>query len=114
MSFDETPLSDNSSSMTFKVDESHRSVAEKSMALACESTRLTIERGFKYFYIDERSKTENGWASFRITFYKSPPEGIPLVNLEDPSDPTQGSDPMTSVIDARGLTEICSKFQREY
>ena len=113
MSFDESPLSDNSSSMTFKLDVSHRSVVEKSILIMCECTRLTVERGFKYFYIDERDKTEN-WGRFRITFFNSPPEGFPVVNLTDPGDPTKGPDPMTSVIDARGLTEICSKFQREY
>ena len=110
MSFDETPLSDTSSSMAFELDVSDRSVAEKSMAIICECTRLTLERGFKYFYIDERDKAENGRASFRITFYKSPPEGIPVFNPIDLGDPTEGPDPMTSVIDAGGYTEACNMF----
>ena len=110
--FDETPLSDNSSSIKIKVDVSHRSIAAKSMAIMCECTRLTVERGFQYFYIDKRDKSGNEWASFRITFFKSPPEGIPVVNLTDPGDPTIGPDPMTSAIDIEGLTKVCKNFQK--
>ncbi len=111
LSFKEIPISDNSSTLTFKLDKSRKSVVEKSMLVMCECTRLTVERGFKYFYIDERRKTEN-WGRFRITFYNLPPEGIPVVNLTDPGDPTKGPDPMTSVIDTKGLTEICSRYQQ--
>ena len=111
MSFDEKPLSNNSSSMTFKLDVSGRSAVEKSMIVMCECTRLTVERGFKYFYIDERKKTQN-WARFRITFFNSPPEGIPVVNLTDPGDPTKGPDPMTSTIDTEGLAKLCNKYQK--
>jgi len=90
MSFAETPLGNNSSSMAFELDVSDRSVVEKSMAIMCECARLTVERGFKYFYIDEQDQGENGRASFRVTFYKSPPEGIPVLKPMDPGDPTEG------------------------
>lgn len=111
ISFDEIPLSESSSTMTFKLDKSHRPVAEKSMLIMCECTRLTVERGFRYFYIDERQKTVN-WGRFRITFFDSPPEGIPVVNLTAPGDPTKGPDPMTSVIETDGLTRICNRYQK--
>ena len=108
MSFDETPLSDNSSTMTFKLDESRRSVVEKSMIIMCECTRLTVERGFRYFYIDKRERTEN-WGRFRITFFNSPPQGIPVVTMTDPGDLTKGPDPMTSAIDTEELTRLCNR-----
>lgn len=108
MSFDETPLNDNSSTMTFKLDESRRSVVEKSMIIMCECTRLTVERGFRYFYIDKRERTEN-WGSFRVTFFNSPPQGIPVVTMTDPGDLTKGPDPMTSAIDTEELTRLCNR-----
>jgi hypothetical protein len=109
--FNETPHSDTVSTMTFKLDVSQRSVAAKSLDIVCESARLTVDRGFNYFYIDERRKYADGRASFQITYYKSPPEGIPVINPMDLGDPTKGPDPMTSAIDAKGMIEGCRLLQ---
>ena len=84
MLFDEVPLSDNSSTITIKSDLSQWSAAAGSMVLMCELSALTLDRGFKYFYMDERSHgTQAGERpNFQLTFYKSPPDGMPVVNSQ--------------------------------
>ena len=110
--FRETPLSDNSSKMTIKIDVSQGSVAEGSMEMMCECARLAVARGFKYFYIDKRETFEDGWHSFRVTFYKSPPEGIPVMNPMDEDGSGEGADPMNSAMDAEAFAEVCNEIQR--
>ena len=82
MLFDEVPLSDNSSTITIKSDLSQWSAAAGSLVLMCECSALTLDRGFKYFYMDKKSPgTQAGKRpSFRLTFYKSPPDGMPVAN----------------------------------
>lgn len=106
ISFDETRLSENSSKMKIKSDLNRSSVVQKSFSLMCTISRLTVNRGFKYFYIDERRKPEDRQPSFRLTFYKSAPEGIPVINPMD-AHPGEGPDPMSSAIDAKAYIEAC-------
>lgn len=82
ISFDETPISENSSTMTIKSDLSQWSAATGSMVLMCKCANLTVDRGFKYFYIDEQSRGTQAdeRPSFRLTFYKSPPQGMPVID----------------------------------
>jgi len=82
ISLDETPISENSSTMTIKSDLSQWSAAAGSMVLMCKCANLTLDRGFKYFHMDEQSRGTQAdeRPSFRLTFYKSPPEGMPVMN----------------------------------
>lgn len=112
ISFDETTLSDNSSTITVNMDASQWSAVAGSWSLMCMVARLTVDRGFKYFYIDERRKPADGRPSFRATFYKSPPEGMQVVNVLDAGDPREIADPRTMVIEAEAYDELCNQMQR--
>ena len=89
LEFDEVPLSDNSSKITIKSDVSQWSALAGSMDLACKCAGLAVDRGFRYFYLDEKSwdieeqslNTETARRpGFRLTFYNALPAGMSVAN----------------------------------
>ena len=109
--FDETRLSETRSRIIVEPEQSDRLVVEKAMDLMCECAHLTVDRGFNYFNMDERALLAGGRGSFRITFYTSPPEGIPVVEIRGPSDPTQLTVPLTAAFDAREFRSACNTWE---
>ena len=78
-----------------------------------------MDRGFRYFYTDEntRGAQPDGQPSFRITFYKSPPEGMKVHPAEGVSILSRqagasmdGFDPDSMVMDAEGFEPACKLF----
>jgi hypothetical protein len=106
--FDEVRLTDTSSRLIVDPDISKKLVVEKAMDLMCKCARLTADRGFNYFKMDERAHLADGRATFRITFFRSPPEGIPVVDVLRPPAPANLTNPMTAVFDAEGLVKFCN------
>ena len=82
LSFDETPLGDNRSKFIITSDVSEWSALAGSWVLMCKSANLTVDRGFKYFYMDEQSSgtQTDSRPSFRLAFYRSPPE-MPVMDI---------------------------------
>jgi hypothetical protein len=58
-----------------------RLVVEKVLDLGCACARLTLDRGFEYYRIDEREVLSGQRARFRLTFFKQRPTGIPVKTL---------------------------------
>ena len=83
LSFDETPLGDNRSKFIVTSDLSQWSAVAGSMTLMCKCADLTVDRGFKYFYMDEQSRgtQTDSRPSFRLAFYRSPPPGMPVMDI---------------------------------
>lgn len=79
---DETPLDGNRSQFVVMSDLSQWSAAAGSMVLMCKSADLTVERGFRYFYIDEKTRSTQAHerSGFRLTFYNSLPQEMSVVN----------------------------------
>lgn len=113
ISFDETPLSDNSSTLTIMSDLRQWSAVAGSWSVMCKVARLTVDRRFKYFYIDERRKPADGQPSFRITFYKTPPEGIPVIHPMKLRDPSEAAGAMDSAMDAEEWIEACNLYESQ-
>jgi hypothetical protein len=78
------------------------------MSLQCAIARLAAARSYSYFRIDERARLSDERGSFRVTFYDSPPKGIPVLdNLQGedlPAEPVL----MTAVLNAEEIVEACT------
>jgi hypothetical protein len=109
--FEETRLSEASSRILVEPDDSERLVVEKALELMCQCARLTADRGFRYFITDERALISGGRATFRLRFFTSPPEGIPVVDTWGSGDPTQLANPLTAAINAEEYVEVCDMSQ---
>lgn len=105
MAFDVTPLDRDSARVVITSDLGRWSPAAGSIAMMCNSARLTVQRGFSFFYIDQRSRKGEA-PGFRITFYKTPPEGKAVF---DPTSASPGNlpDPDNTAIDANGYAQYC-------
>ena len=109
--FDETRLSDSTSKIMIEPDKSSKRVVEKVWELMCECARLAVDRGFSYFKMDSRAQLAGGRSTFRISFFRSPPEGIPVVDIWGSGDLIEIANPLSSVINAEQYVEAC-KLQR--
>lgn len=118
----ETPISNNSSRITIKSDLRLYPASVFSMMTMCKCVRITMDRGFRYFYTDEKTRgaQPDGQPSFRITFYKSTPEGMKVYPAEGVSilsreagSSMDGFDPDSMVIDAEGFEPACKLFYQQ-
>jgi hypothetical protein len=105
--FTETRIDDHSSRIVTKPGRQQGLAVEKAMSLQCAIAKLTTARSYSYFRIDERARLSDERGSFRVTFYASPPKGIPVLdNLQGedlPAEPVL----MTAVLNAEEIVAAC-------
>lgn len=106
--FDEVRLNDTSSRIVINPDRSGQRVVDKALELMCKCARLTADRGFSYFKMDERAHLADGRGTVLITFFRSPPEGMPVVDIWPQGAPENFTNPMTSLIDAEEYVKACN------
>lgn len=109
--FEETRLSEASSRILLRPDNSERVVVEKVLGLMCQCARLTTDRGFRYFAMDERALIAGGRATFRLRMLQTPPEGMPVVNTWSSDDPKELDVPLSSAINAEEYAQVCDLLQ---
>jgi len=82
LSFDEVPLNDNSSKFTITSDLVQWSAVAGAVELGCHLAQLTVDRGYRYYYMDQKSRGTDSdrRPSFRLTFYNILPEGMSVAN----------------------------------
>jgi hypothetical protein len=108
--FKETPIDETSSIMTFSINEiGGGSVAGKSMEMMCECARITLEKGYTYFLIEDQMQEMGGESSFKISFFKEPPEGMPVFSMD--SEPEDMEDDDEVVMDAKTYAELCEMIK---
>jgi len=98
-----------------EADQQKGLAVEKIMNLNCALAQLTKDRGYRYFKTDERAKLSGGRASFRIIFYRRPPEGIPIATtlLAEGEDTVKAADVMTAAMDAEEVVKVCQLMERQ-
>ena len=113
--FVETRLDQDSSRVVLEADQQKGLAVEKIMNLNCALAQLTKDRGYRYFKTDERAKLSGGRASFRITFYRRPPEGIPIATklLAEGEDTVKAADVMTAAMDAEEVAKVCQLMESQ-
>lgn len=108
--FDESPIDDTSSIMTFtESDLGEGFVAAKTLRLMCESARITLVKGYEYFVIDEPREETDARMQFKISFFEEPPPGLPVINLDQAPDQEMG--PGSGVMVAREWAQVCGELQ---
>lgn len=105
--FIETRLSKDLSRIEASTQDDGRLVVEQILDLACECTRLTLDRGFSYFRMDARELLSNERARFRLTFYESRPTDVPVPELPDPFEAEEFSVDMSAAMPAEEFLKIC-------
>ncbi len=105
--FIETRLDKDTSKLVVEPDRQKGLAVEKVMNLACAFAQITTDRGYRYFKTDERSKLSGGRASMRITFYSTPPDGIPVATKLLTEGNAGQADMMIAGIDAEELIKVC-------
>jgi hypothetical protein len=107
---DESPVDGSSSMMTYSMNDlSSGSVAGKSMAVMCECARVTLEKGYTYFLVEDQKLEPGGEASFKITFFNEPPEGMPVFSMD--SGPGDMGDDDDVVMDAKSYAQLCEMIK---
>ncbi len=111
--FAETQIDEQSSRISFDPRQQRGLAVEKIMDFSCDCARLALERGFSYYRMDDRARTPGGPVSFRMTFYRTPPEGIPVASND--LDPQEMDDPeiITATVDAESFLEACRLMQSQ-
>ena len=95
------------SKVVIEPDRQDGLAVEKIMNLVCAFAQITTDRGYRYFKTDERAKLSGGRGSMRITFYSTPPDGIPVATkLLAEGNPEQ-ADMMIAAIDAEEFIKVC-------
>ncbi|MEJ2523934.1 MAG: hypothetical protein P8080_13890, partial [Gammaproteobacteria bacterium] len=102
----EVRLDENSSRVTIDTAGYPGLAAEKAMALMCESARLTVDRGFRFFRIDQQATGPGSQSSFRITFFHEVPEDVPVADLTG-ADALGDAELMNAAIDAQEIIQFC-------
>lgn len=111
--FEEKRLDDSSSTLIFKIDDSDKYVVEKTTDLICACVDLTVERGFRFFKMDRQATLADGRGSFRLKFYNLVPEGIQVVDLQDPAAALQEVESADYAIDAIKFGAYCRLFEAD-
>ena len=106
--FVETRIDEGSSRIIVEPRRFEGLAVEKAMTLSCECAKLTTDRGFRYFRIDERAQLPDGRSSFRIHFYDTPPEGVPVASTSIGSERKEVPDLMEAAIDAYEFVKVCT------
>ena len=111
--FIEIPIEQNSSRLVLEADRQPGLVVEKAMRLMCAWAELTTVRGFGYFKIDERAKLSGRRSSVRITFFDTPPEGMPVAMGLLRKGTAIEEDLMNAVTDAEEFIKACKLMESQ-
>jgi len=103
----ETRIDETSSRVSVNTGDFVGLAAEKALQLTCECAALCLDRGFEYFSIDERTELPGGQRSFRILFYESPPEDLPVVSVTAAEYLTDTPNLESAVLHASEFIEVC-------
>jgi len=105
--FAETRLDEDTSRIEVSTATNGRRVVEKVLDLGCACARLTLDRRFEYYRIDEREKLSEERARFRLTFFKQRPTGIPVQAV--PAQPGSETTPvnMSAAMRAEDYLRVC-------
>lgn len=80
----ELRIDDHTSRIETSTRRSARPVGYQIIDLMCACVRLTIERDYSYFRIDERETLSGDRARFRLTFYETRPIDLPVLDIPEP------------------------------
>lgn len=105
--FSEVRLDENSSRVTIDTAQYSGLAVGKTMTLMCECAALTVDRGFRFFRIDEQAMSADGLSTFRITFFHEVPEGMPVAGDWSGGEVPGESELMNAAIDARQIMRVC-------
>ncbi len=111
--FVETRIDEHSSRLTIDTSHEDQLVVEKVMRLTCECAQLALDRGFRYYVIDEQTRLSGDRGSSRITFYITLPEGIPVGTQVVRESGAQEAHLVGAAVDAVEMTNICRFMQSE-
>lgn len=106
----ESPIDKTSSMMAFaESDLAGLHVAEKTMMLMCECAHLTLQKGYQYFMIEEPREKSDTQMRFKISFYKEPLPGLPVVDLQ--RVPGSEATPGKGIMFAGDWARICNTLR---
>jgi hypothetical protein len=103
----ETRLTQDVSRIEVSTQDGGGLVAERALGLMCGCARLAAERGFRYFRVDEREMLSNGRARFRLTFYRTRPTDVPVLERPLPSGDEGARFDVSAAIPAEDYLRIC-------
>jgi hypothetical protein len=83
-----------------------RPVAYQVIDLMCACVRLTLERDYSYFRIDERETLNGDRARFRLSFYAERPTDVPVLEIPEPGS-KDAEFSMSGAISADQMQSIC-------
>ena len=103
----EARLGDDVSRIEASKSGDGRLVVERIMELTCDCARLAVDRGFKYYRMDERELLSDGRARFRLTFYRTRPTDVPVLEGPLPSSEEGARIDMSAAMRAEDYLGIC-------
>jgi len=84
-------------------------VAAQSVRIMCDSARLTLEKGFRFYRGEPKEEeAEGALGVLELHFYPAPPEGFPV--FDETSQPDLAADPGSVVFDAEFIVGLCSSL----
>ena len=104
----ELRIDDHTSRIETSTRGSGRPVGYQIIDLMCACVRLTIERDYSYFRIDERETLSGDRARFRLTFYEARPIDLPVLDIPEPGS-KEVEFSMSAAIPADQMQLICQQ-----
>lgn len=101
--FVETPETASTSQIEFS--SGPLSVSRASVLALCRSVEVTLQRGFRFMLIYDRTPLGAGQATWKLMLFHRPPSGLPVLDLDRPE--WEGDPPAHGVIDAGSLATAC-------
>lgn len=101
--FVETPETASMSQIEFS--SGPLSVSRASVLALCRSVEVTLQRGFRFMLIYDRTPLSAGQATWKLMLFHRPPPGLPVLDLDRPE--WEGDPPANGVIDAGSLVTAC-------
>ncbi|HSN70766.1 MAG TPA: carbohydrate binding domain-containing protein, partial [Steroidobacteraceae bacterium] len=105
--FIETRIGETESRIEVSTGDDARRVVQRVLDLTCACARLTLDRGFQYFRIDEREVLSHERARFRLTFFRLRPADIPVQEALDSGDLGIYSGTLSAAIPAERFLDTC-------
>ena len=104
----ELRIDDHTSRIQTSTRGSGRPVGYQIIDLMCACVRLTLDRDYAYFRIDEREMLSGDRARFRLTFYDARPTGLPVLDIPEPGS-KEVDFSMSAAISADQMQFICEQ-----
>ena len=105
--FTEMRVDEDVSRIEVGIPEDGGPVARQILGLMCECARLTVDRGFTYFRVDEREILSNGRGRFRLTYYEARPTNVPVQEFPDSFGDDEPVIIVSAAIPAEAYIRIC-------